>query len=233
MVRSDPPSPVQLFMRLFPKTCERISKVYCWIETKARSVHWSIRHLTFALIAPLVIAMFGPVGIYVAGIIGAIATFAWLATTQSLRQYSIFSRFMISVILNLGSWGILGYVAYKFAPQVPVEEIADRVIERLEKREAKQAKPAPPPMIEAKEQPHVEAIIPKPAEKPQAEKKPPPDIKPESERHRPPPQLSLIFKNSPLFTPVRKERITIEIETFYKYLVQLGLNAPSDIPQLG
>lgn len=164
--RPDPPSPVQLFIILLPKTCERISKVYCWIETKARSLHRSIRHPTFAIIVPLSLAMFGPIGIYVGGVIGAIATFAWLATTRSLRQYSILNRFMISVVLNLSFWGVLGYLAYKFSPQVPVEEIADKVVERLKKLDTNQRKPEPPPMIQAKEETKLEPTKPKPEEKP-------------------------------------------------------------------
>jgi hypothetical protein len=47
------------------------------------------------------------------------------------------------------------------------------------------------------------------------------------------PTLNLIFKNSPLFTDARKERIRSEMEKFHRYLVQLGLDVPTEMPPIG
>ena len=58
---------------------------------------------------------------------------------------------------------------------------------------------------------------------------------PLGERTLPPrgPELKLIFKDSSLFTPSRKQRIAGEMEKFYRYLVELGLEAPKEVPPLG
>ena len=45
-------------------------------------------------------------------------------------------------------------------------------------------------------------------------------------------ELKLIFKDSPLFTPARRERITQQMEDFRNYLVELGFDAPVDLPPL-
>jgi hypothetical protein len=46
-------------------------------------------------------------------------------------------------------------------------------------------------------------------------------------------QLQIIFKNSPLLTPHRLERITAGMESFHEYLGQLGLTAPKEVPPIG
>lgn len=66
-------------------------------------------------------------------------------------------------------------------------------------------------------------------EGPQAEQsKPPvpPNVAPEV-------QVKLIFKDSPLFTPKRKQKITVDIDAFRKYLIGLGFDVPKEIPPIG
>ncbi|MGD0921069.1 MAG: hypothetical protein ABSA70_04805 [Terriglobia bacterium] len=45
--------------------------------------------------------------------------------------------------------------------------------------------------------------------------------------------LDLTFKNSPLFTPGRRERISMEMDEFYTYLTAVGFDLPKQIPPLG
>ena len=47
------------------------------------------------------------------------------------------------------------------------------------------------------------------------------------------PVVSLIFTDSPLFTPERKRRITGEIDGFYMYLKSLGFPVEKEVPPLG
>ena len=47
------------------------------------------------------------------------------------------------------------------------------------------------------------------------------------------PEVSLIFKDSPLLTPERKQRITNDINGLYLYLKGLGFPIEKDIPPLG
>ena len=47
-----------------------------------------------------------------------------------------------------------------------------------------------------------------------------------------PRELSIHFKNSPLFTPQRQDRISSRMESFHNYLVELGLAAPKEIPPI-
>ena len=44
--------------------------------------------------------------------------------------------------------------------------------------------------------------------------------------------MNIYFKNSPLFTQRRKDRIASRMESFYTYLEELGLTAPKDIPPI-
>ncbi len=46
-------------------------------------------------------------------------------------------------------------------------------------------------------------------------------------------ELKLIFKDSPLFTPERKKRISTEINAFKNYLAGLGFEIPNEAPQFG
>jgi hypothetical protein len=46
-------------------------------------------------------------------------------------------------------------------------------------------------------------------------------------------QVKLIFKDSPLFTPKRKQQITAEIDAFRKYLIGLGFDVPKETPPIG
>ncbi len=52
-----------------------------------------------------------------------------------------------------------------------------------------------------------------------------------------PPRREIIvvvtFKDSPLFTAGRKEKIRTELDAYYRYLTQLGLDLPREIPPLG
>jgi hypothetical protein len=45
--------------------------------------------------------------------------------------------------------------------------------------------------------------------------------------------LNLTFKDSPSLTPRRKERITDHMEAFCRYLVNVGFDAPKDLPPIG
>ena len=53
------------------------------------------------------------------------------------------------------------------------------------------------------------------------------------EIENPPNELKLIFKDSPIFTPARKQQISNEMEAFYRYLVGLGFDAPKEVPPIG
>jgi len=50
---------------------------------------------------------------------------------------------------------------------------------------------------------------------------------------RTPRQLKLLFKDSALLTNERRERIAVEMERYYKYLVKLGFDAPREVPPIG
>jgi hypothetical protein len=58
-------------------------------------------------------------------------------------------------------------------------------------------------------------------------------VVPKESRVFPPHELKLIFKDSPLFTVSRRRRIADEMEKFYRYLVELGLEAPKEVPPIG
>jgi hypothetical protein len=217
--RPDPPSPVQLIIILFTKTCQRISEIYSWIEAAAKKIHASIINPIFGAILAVLLTMFGPIGIYVGAILGWIFTFSWLNTVRALQKYPIFTRFMLSAIAPAVVWTGFGYLAFKATPHYPsTDEIADKVTVGVAKLLSK---------IETKTESNPKLPEPTKSEpaKPKAEQK-----LTESQR---PPQLSLIFKNSPLFTPARKERIAKEMESFYRYLTEIGFDVPKDIPPLG
>jgi hypothetical protein len=46
-------------------------------------------------------------------------------------------------------------------------------------------------------------------------------------------ELKLIFKDSPLFTTARRERIADQMEDFYLYLKGIGFEPPKEVPPLG
>jgi hypothetical protein len=48
-----------------------------------------------------------------------------------------------------------------------------------------------------------------------------------------PPEVKIIFKDSPLFTETRKQNITKVIDEAYKYLVNLGFPLEKEVPPLG
>ncbi len=51
--------------------------------------------------------------------------------------------------------------------------------------------------------------------------------------HITPPDVSLIFKDSPLLTPGRKRRITDGINSFYLYLKSVGFPVENELPPIG
>jgi hypothetical protein len=127
--RPDPPSPVQLIIILFTKTCQRISEIYSWIEAAAKKIHASIINPIFGAILAVLLTMFGPIGIYVGAILGWIFTFSWLNTVRGLQKYPIFTRFMLSAIAPVVVWTGFGYLAFKATPHYPsTDEIADKVL---------------------------------------------------------------------------------------------------------
>ena len=46
-------------------------------------------------------------------------------------------------------------------------------------------------------------------------------------------QLNLIFKDSLLFTPARRDQIQTQLDRFYAYLTGVGFELPQDIPPIG
>ena len=62
-----------------------------------------------------------------------------------------------------------------------------------------------------------------------------PRARPSATRPTPPPSPSvkLIFKDSPLFTPIRKQRIQEQLTAFRSYLTSIGFDAPLEVPPLG
>jgi hypothetical protein len=61
---------------------------------------------------------------------------------------------------------------------------------------------------------------------------PPKQVAPQP-RETQPPLVPLMFKDSPLFTPERRERIAKDINGFAEYLKGLGIPIPADIPPIG
>jgi hypothetical protein len=51
--------------------------------------------------------------------------------------------------------------------------------------------------------------------------------------HEPKPEIELIFKQSPLFTVERKAKITSELDSFRKYLINVGFEIPRKVPPIG
>jgi len=81
-------------------------------------------------------------------------------------------------------------------------------------------------------EPHrASALLPAPSDKNSA----PPDVRAPLAKQAllPPHELKLIFKNSPLFTKPRQDRIGARMESFYRYLANLGLNPPEEVPPIG
>ena len=127
--RPDPPSPVQLFILLFPKMSQRLSKFYSCIEAQNQKIH--IQPAAGAILSVL-LTMFGPIGIYVGSILGWIFTFSWLNSVPSVQKYSIFRRFALSAIVPAFVWVSFGYLAFRVTPHVPsANEIADAVWSRV------------------------------------------------------------------------------------------------------
>jgi hypothetical protein len=48
-----------------------------------------------------------------------------------------------------------------------------------------------------------------------------------------PPEIKLEFKNSALFTPARRNKITTELNAFRNYLVGIGFEVPKETPAMG
>jgi hypothetical protein len=149
--------------------------------------------------------------LFFAWAIGTVGTLASESVASKSITHKIVSTFLVGLVLGIGfiildAW-TMGYRARQ----------EDRYAQQPQSKNEKVK-----PQDVAKEQPRSEPPHLK------AEKK-----STETQRPKPTPQLNLIFKNTPLFTEARKERIAEEMEKFYRYLVRLGLDAPRDLPPIG
>jgi hypothetical protein len=133
-----------------------------------------------------------------------------IAGTPYRREESI-KAWSTSVLVCILLAGASSWIHLKVAPQKP--DLANTILEQVRKLyEQRQpavtlkSSPAPAPLPKS---PSVAPTIPKSK------------------------QLSIIFKNSPLFTSHRRDRIAARMESFYGYLGQLGLIAPKEVPPIG
>jgi hypothetical protein len=85
------------------------------------------------------------------------------------------------------------------------------------------------PNHELTKQPPTKPVAEDNIEKPPIKKEPP--IQPTNVI--PSPEIRLVFKNSALLTPARKNRITRELNAFRNYLVGLGFEVPKETPPIG
>jgi len=182
-----------------------------------------VAHPIFAHILTLVVLVLGLVSgvetvVYIATALGWFVTFLWI--NESIRQHRISRRLILSVIIPGIIWGAFGWLAvsqYWQHQQAKIE--SPKQVSGLSQKDLQDTKQEELSTF-WKSEPSKEQTKPEPT-------------KPIPERTKPQPQLILIFKESPLLTQARKDRIAAEMERFYVYLIQLGLDAPKEVAPIG
>jgi hypothetical protein len=140
----------------------------------------------------------------------------WLMVSWRRGFKAIVSLFIVVGALS-GYWRLAptnqqpDLLTVLFHIESAIRGLPDAIAERI--RPSNHSQPPQPTKNDSNQAKETTGLLPRP---------------PQFPRH-----LKLIFKNSLLFTAVRKERIADEMEAFDQYLTFVGFDTPKEVPPLG